>query len=239
MELTDVREQYLYQKQDQENLQPPQEVHPEHLSISGELEQLCPVALKIKEEPEELCQEPLDIKVVQVEFHQETADIEDYYFRENQEELCTSLCGQQFLLKQENHTILIVKPEREEVCSEDEPRHQYDGTWNPELGFHSKEAPHRHVLTEQIHSDQQLFNQQRSSGLDQEEPHLPQVKEDDEERGSSGDNEQVLLNQDTDGVMLTEEGDRSGNGFQDSCHLKGVDSDGQSTAGFLFSRCSY
>ncbi|KAM9321809.1 uncharacterized protein KZ484_021875 [Pholidichthys leucotaenia] len=237
MEIAELREQHLYQEQNQDSLQPPQirrdqeEVHPEHLNIKGELEHFYPGALKIKEEYMEFYEEPLDIKVVQVELDEEPLDTEDgwgvlhqepFAIKKAQEELCSRLDGQQFVVKQETETFSI-KSECEEMCLGDEIKHQLDNTWSPETGLHGKarvtpptaqanvatasDAPHHHAFKTEIHSDQQLFNQEKNASLDPEEPHLPQVKEEEDEdgRGSSGEREQALLNRETNGLMVTEE----------------------------------
>ncbi|XP_069034338.1 zinc finger protein 235-like [Embiotoca jacksoni] len=97
-----------------------------------------------------------------------------------------------------------------------------DIVWKPEVQLHRIELRQQRVCKEEeVLTDQQLFNQQRISSLDQqdpeppqikeepeppqikEEPEPPQIKEEQEELCTSQDREQLVLKQETDVVMLT------------------------------------
>ncbi|KAL3989144.1 hypothetical protein ACER0C_013462 [Sarotherodon galilaeus] len=84
------------------------------------------------------------------------------------------------------------------------------------------EEPHRAGLSlqhsfqhvckeEEVLPEQQLWNQERSSSVDQEEPEPPQIKEEQEELCSSQEGEQLGLKEETDTFMVTaaEEGEHS------------------------------
>ncbi|XP_037614665.1 uncharacterized protein LOC119481630 isoform X2 [Sebastes umbrosus] len=75
------------------------------------------------------------------------------------------------------------------------------------------ELPQQHVCKdEEVPVDQQLCIQERNSGLDQEDPDPPQIKEEQEELCTSQEGEQLVLKQETDSFMLTpthEEADNS------------------------------
>ncbi|KAM9321801.1 uncharacterized protein KZ484_021869 [Pholidichthys leucotaenia] len=194
MDITDLREQHLYRDQDHlQSRRDQQEVRPEHLNVEGQLGQLYPGVSQIKAEQRELRQERLDAEDEQEELHQEP-----FYIQEKRVEACSGVDAQQ------RHTDMfsvVIKSECEEMCLEDERQHQFDVTWNPETRLHRNDASHHHhVFKEEIYSYQQLFNQESNSSLDPEEPYPPQVKEEEDGHASC-----VLLNQETDGLMVTEE----------------------------------
>ncbi|XP_069562679.1 uncharacterized protein [Brachyistius frenatus] len=88
-----------------------------------------------------------------------------------------------------------------------------DIVWKPDVKLHRIELPQQHVCKEkEVIADQQLFNQQRISSLDQEDPEPPQIqkdpeppqiKEEQEELCTSQDREQLVLKQETDPYLLT------------------------------------
>uniref|UniRef100_A0A3Q3QFD9 C2H2-type domain-containing protein n=1 Tax=Monopterus albus TaxID=43700 RepID=A0A3Q3QFD9_MONAL len=70
--------------------------------------------------------------------------------------------------------------------------------------FVPPELPQQHVCKEEeVLADQQLWNQDRNSNLDQEDPEPPQIKEEQEELCSSQEGEHLGLKQETDPFMLT------------------------------------
>ncbi|XP_076732786.1 uncharacterized protein LOC101465537 isoform X1 [Maylandia zebra] len=76
---------------------------------------------------------------------------------------------------------------------------------------------------EEVLPEQQLWNQERSSSVDQEEPEAPQIKEEQEELCSSQEGEQLGLKEETDTFMVTaaEEGEHSEPGGDEEqllCH---------------------
>nr|XP_020481076.1 uncharacterized protein LOC109974946 [Monopterus albus] len=83
-------------------------------------------------------------------------------------------------------------------------RRLLDIVWKPEIRLHRPELPQQHICQEQgVLGDQQLWNQERNSSLDQEDQEPPQIKEEQEELSSSQEGEQLGLKQETDPFMLT------------------------------------
>ncbi|KAM4551898.1 uncharacterized protein PAE49_015495 [Odontesthes bonariensis] len=145
--------------------------------------------------------------------------------KEEQDELCPSQ-GEQLVLSQETDTFMPLqsKPEGEEKLQEtgndvdqyeeeiDRQRGLLDITWKPRIILHRIE---QHVIAEEnILSDQQLCNQEGNSCLNQKEPRLPQMKEEQEEAEPpqikekqeglcpSHEGEQLLIRQKTDFLMV-------------------------------------
>nr|XP_020481034.1 zinc finger protein 432-like [Monopterus albus] len=95
----------------------------------------------------------------------------------------------------------IIAEYEEEI---DRQRRLLDIVWKPEVKLHRIELPQQHVCKEEeVLADQQLWNQERNSSLDQEDPETPQVTEEQEELCSSQEGEQLGLKQETDPFMLT------------------------------------
>ncbi|XP_035490055.2 zinc finger protein 239-like isoform X1 [Scophthalmus maximus] len=85
----------------------------------------------------------------------------------------------------------------------DHQRGLMDIVWRHER-LHRTQLPQQHVCQEEeVLSEQQLCDQERSSSLDQQEPEPPQMKEEQEEPVSSQEGEQLVLKQETDTFMLT------------------------------------
>ncbi|XP_025755990.1 uncharacterized protein LOC102079685 isoform X4 [Oreochromis niloticus] len=85
----------------------------------------------------------------------------------------------------------------------DRQRRLLDITWKPQIKLHRTDVPQQPVCEEEeVLPEQQLWNQERSSSLDQEEPEPPQIKEEEEELCSSQDREQLAFKE-TDTFMLT------------------------------------
>ncbi|XP_030606937.1 zinc finger protein 2 homolog [Archocentrus centrarchus] len=85
----------------------------------------------------------------------------------------------------------------------DRQRRLLDITWKPEIKLHT-DHPQQHVCKEEeVLTEQQLWNQERSSSLDQEEPEPPQIKEEQVELCSSQEGEQLVLKEETDTFMVT------------------------------------
>nr|XP_046231071.1 gastrula zinc finger protein XlCGF53.1-like isoform X2 [Scatophagus argus] len=76
--------------------------------------------------------------------------------------------------------------------------------WKPEIKLHRIELPQQHVCKEEeLLTEQQLCNQERSSAVDQEDPEPPQIKEEEEELCTNQEGEQLVLKQETESFMLT------------------------------------
>ncbi|XP_063331174.1 zinc finger protein 37-like [Pelmatolapia mariae] len=85
-------------------------------------------------------------------------------------------------------------------------------TWKPEIKLHRTDVPQQHVCKEEeVVADQQLWNQETSSNLDQGEPKPPKIKEEQEQLCSSQEGEQLVLKEEIDAFMVTaaEEKDHS------------------------------
>ncbi|CAB1454358.1 unnamed protein product [Pleuronectes platessa] len=83
-------------------------------------------------------------------------------------------------------------------------RRLLDIVWKPEIKLHRTEPP-QHVCKEKevVLTEQQLCGQERSSSLDQTDPELPQIKEEQDELCSSQEGEKLVLKQERDPFMLT------------------------------------
>ncbi|KAL3989117.1 hypothetical protein ACER0C_013435 [Sarotherodon galilaeus] len=94
----------------------------------------------------------------------------------------------------------------------DRQRRLLDITWKPQIKLHRTDVPQQPVCKEEeVLSELQLCDQERSSSLDQEEPEPPQIKEEEEELCSSQEGEQLGLKEEPDTFMVTvaEEGEHS------------------------------
>ncbi|XP_033181550.1 zinc finger protein 135-like [Mastacembelus armatus] len=86
----------------------------------------------------------------------------------------------------------------------DRQRRLLDIVWKPEIKLHRTELPQQHVCREEeVLPDQQLWNQERNSSVDQEDPEPPQFKEEQEQLCSSQEGEQLVVKQETDTFMWT------------------------------------
>ncbi|XP_033181563.1 zinc finger protein 2 homolog isoform X2 [Mastacembelus armatus] len=86
----------------------------------------------------------------------------------------------------------------------DRQRRLLDIVWKPEIKLHRTELPQQHVCKEEeVLPDQQLWNQERNSSVDQEDPEPPQIKEEQEQLCSSQEGEQLVVKQETDTFMWT------------------------------------
>ncbi|XP_026169457.1 zinc finger protein 91-like isoform X3 [Mastacembelus armatus] len=86
----------------------------------------------------------------------------------------------------------------------DRQRRLLDIVWKPEIKLHRVELPQQHVCKEEeVLPDQQLWNQERNSSLDQEDPEPSQFKEEQEQLCSSQEGEQLVVKQETDTFMWT------------------------------------
>ncbi|XP_063317292.1 golgin subfamily A member 6-like protein 24 isoform X2 [Pelmatolapia mariae] len=75
----------------------------------------------------------------------------------------------------------------------DRQRRLLDITWKPQIKLHRTDVPQQHICEEEVLPEQQLWNQERSSSVEQEEPEPPQIKEEQEELCSSQEGEQLGL----------------------------------------------
>ncbi|XP_035859526.1 zinc finger protein 37 homolog isoform X11 [Sander lucioperca] len=113
-------------------------------------------------------------------------DPEPPKIKEEQEELCTSQEGEQLVLKQETDTFIHTNNVDNTNMSEIHPNTQ-------------TELPQQHVCKEEeVLSDQQLCIQEKKSSLDQEDPEIPQIKEEQEKLCTSQEGKQLVLKQETD-----------------------------------------
>ncbi|KAM9322290.1 uncharacterized protein KZ484_020508 [Pholidichthys leucotaenia] len=75
-----------------------------------------------------------------------------------------------------------------------------DVNMKSEPEWHRTDISLQHVCEEKISSDLQLCNQERKTRLNQKNP--PQIQEEDDEHGTSGEREEVHLNQETDPSVM-------------------------------------
>ncbi|XP_076732829.1 uncharacterized protein LOC101482696 isoform X2 [Maylandia zebra] len=94
----------------------------------------------------------------------------------------------------------------------DRQRRLLDITWKPQIKLHRTGVPQQQVCEEEeeVLPEQQLWNQERSSSVEQEEPEAPQIKEEQEELCSSQQGEQLGLKEETDTFMVTAAAEESG-----------------------------
>ncbi|XP_047445955.1 zinc finger protein ZFP2-like [Mugil cephalus] len=86
----------------------------------------------------------------------------------------------------------------------DRQRRLLDITWKPEIKLHRIDLPQQHVYTEEeVLTEEQLYNQERKSSLDQVEPEPPQINEEQKKLCSIQQEEHLVLNQETDSSMET------------------------------------
>ncbi|XP_008303013.1 trichohyalin-like, partial [Stegastes partitus] len=150
--------------------------------------------LQIKEEQEELC------------ISRDLEDLKPPQIKEEQEELCTSQKERQFVVKQETFTIMQLqcKSKFEELSEEifrvfekaviqheeeiDRQHRLLDIIWKSGIQLHNTDLPQPCVCTEEeVLTEQQLCNPERNTSLDQENPELPQIQEEQEELCTSLD----------------------------------------------------
>ncbi|KAM9322066.1 uncharacterized protein KZ484_020303 isoform 2-T2 [Pholidichthys leucotaenia] len=77
-----------------------------------------------------------------------------------------------------------------------------DVDMKPEPEWHRTDISLKHVCEKKISSNMELCHQERSTSLDQKKPPPPQFKEEDDEYGTSGQMEEVHLNQETDPSVM-------------------------------------
>ncbi|XP_026004986.1 zinc finger protein 260-like isoform X1 [Astatotilapia calliptera] len=110
----------------------------------------------------------------------------------------------------------------------DRQRRLLDITWKPQIKLHRTDLPLRLLCREEeVLPEQQLWDQERSSSVEQEEPEPPQIKEQQEELCSSQEGEQLGLEEETDTFTVTatyEESDLSNATHSDSSVFVGTES---------------
>ncbi|XP_051809108.1 zinc finger protein 436-like [Acanthochromis polyacanthus] len=203
--------------------------------MKSNLDKEGPEHRQVKEEQEELC----------ISVDQE--DQKPPQLKEVQEELCTSQKGEQ----QETYTFMLLqcKSKCEELSEEifrvfekafiqheeeiDRQRRLLDVFWKSEIPLHTTDLPQPCACTEAEVLTVQLFKLKRNTSLDQEDPELPQmeeeqkklcnsldqedpqppqIKQEQEEFCTSLEGEQFTVKQETDAFMVTstyEESDHS------------------------------
>ncbi|XP_030609203.1 uncharacterized protein LOC115796875 isoform X2 [Archocentrus centrarchus] len=117
-------------------------------------------------------------------------DPEPPHIKEEQEEVCSSQEGEQLGLKQEAESII--------VWTGEEWLRLVKTIWKPEIKLHRIDLQQQYVC-EEVLTQQQVFNQEKNSSLDQEDPEPPEIKEEQEELCSS----QFGLKQEADSLMAT------------------------------------
>ncbi|KAM9364789.1 uncharacterized protein KZ484_010968 [Pholidichthys leucotaenia] len=165
-----------------------------------------------KEEQEDIC---ISQEGEQVGLKQETQTFDEDVPQQNdfkQEEVL----DEQQLLNQERNFIVVqvgaecsqIKEEREDICISQEGE-QFG------LKQESQTSEEQHVCKYKFSPDEQLWNQEENSGLEHEEPELPQmkeerddpeppqVKEEEEELCCSQDGEQLVVKLETDTFTVT------------------------------------
>ncbi|XP_019213021.1 zinc finger protein 121 [Oreochromis niloticus] len=176
---------------------------------SSSVDQEEPEPPQIKEEQEELCSsqggEQLGLKEETDTFMVTAAEREHSEPEPHREQL----------LSQDPDTLMFIQSKSKEILADinesvqyeeeiDRQRRLLDITWKPDIKLHRTDVPQQHVFKEEeVHTDQHLWNQERSSSLDQEEPEPPQIKEEQEELCSSQEGEQLGLKEETDTFMVT------------------------------------
>ncbi|XP_026005105.1 zinc finger and SCAN domain-containing protein 2-like [Astatotilapia calliptera] len=109
--------------------------------------------------------------------------------KEEEEELCISDDVEKIVLKQEDEGL---------IWTEEEQLRQLDNIWKPEMNLHSRAFPQQHECEEEL-----VFgDQERNFSLDQEDPELPQIKEEEEEPCTSQDVDQLVVKQETEGIII-------------------------------------
>ncbi|KAM9364293.1 uncharacterized protein KZ484_010563 isoform 2-T3 [Pholidichthys leucotaenia] len=140
---------------------------------------------------------------------------------------------EQQLLNQERNFIVVqveadcsqIKEEQEDICISQEGE-QFG--LKQETETFDEDLQKQHVCENEFSPDQQLLFQQKYSGLEQEEPEPPQVKEEPEELCSSQEGEQLIVKLETDALMVTliseekEQREAEPNSEQLCCHNPAV-----------------
>nr|XP_043896740.1 zinc finger protein 391-like isoform X2 [Solea senegalensis] len=183
------------------------------------LEIVCKPRVKLKriELPQQhVCQEE-EVLTEQQLWNQERnssldqEEPESLQIKKEQAEICTSHEGEHLEVKQEADTLLLT-PENEESDHMEPERNEEDVDlqhrlhmkWSPVIKLQSTELPQQHVCKEEeVLTEQQLWNQERNSSLDQEEPELLQIKVEQEEICTSHKGEQLEVKQEADTLLLT------------------------------------
>uniref|UniRef100_A0A668SGZ5 C2H2-type domain-containing protein n=1 Tax=Oreochromis aureus TaxID=47969 RepID=A0A668SGZ5_OREAU len=194
---------------------PPQPVCEE--KVLPEL-QLCdqeePESPQIKEEQEELCSsqegEQLGLKEETDTFMVTVVEESDHSEPEADNEQLPSLSSDNFFCTKPKDTEDIrIFFQYKEINNQ---QRQLAVNWKPEIKLYRIDVPQQPVCKEEeVLSELQLCDQERSSSVDQEEPEPPQIKEEQEELCSSQEGEQLGLKEEPDTFMVTaaEEGEHS------------------------------
>ncbi|XP_025755966.1 zinc finger protein 436 isoform X1 [Oreochromis niloticus] len=215
---TDVPQQHVCEdkkeEEEEEEVLPEQQLWNQERSSSLEQEESEPP--QIKEEQEELCSsqegEQLGLKEETDTFMVTAAAEEsDHSEPEADSEQLPSLSSDNFFYTKSKDTedIRIFFQYKEEINNQ---QRQLAVNWKPEIKLYRIDGPQQPVCKEEeVLSELQLCDQERSSSLDQEEPEPPQIKEEEEELCSSQEGEQLGLKEEPDTFMVTaaEEGEHS------------------------------
>ncbi|XP_042071952.1 zinc finger protein 853, partial [Haplochromis burtoni] len=202
------------QLSDQERSSSVDQEEPEPPQIKEEQEE--PEPPQIKEEQEQLCSsqegEQLGLKEETDTFMVTVAEESDHSEPEADREQLPSLSSDNFFCTKPTDTedIRIFFQYKEDINHQ---QRQLAVNWKPEIKLYRIDDPQQHVCKEEeeVLPEQQLWNQERSSSVEQEEPEAPQIKEEQEKLCSSQEGEQLGLKEETDTFMVTaaEEGEHS------------------------------
>ncbi|KAM9322286.1 uncharacterized protein KZ484_020503 [Pholidichthys leucotaenia] len=195
---------------------------PENLQIKEKLEK--PELQQIKQEQEE----PKLLQVNQIKEEEEEHYIiqeEDHLFLKQEsggfmvtlrnEESRKSEPNNDTLHPHDSDTVSMIQSESKEISEDvkqvivwynedgNDCQHRLlDVNMKPEPEWHRTDISLQHVCEEKISSELQLCNQKRNISLDQKKPPPPQIKAEDDEHGTSGQREEVHLNQETDPSVM-------------------------------------
>ncbi|KAM9321803.1 uncharacterized protein KZ484_021870 isoform 2-T2 [Pholidichthys leucotaenia] len=184
----------------------PEELEPHQIKEVQEEQELQ----QIKEEPEEQELQQIKEEPEEQELQQIKEEAVSPLVKEEQEEHFITPEAYHLLVKQETDSS-TVSPAEIETGQPDPNKvqlfpHSLDASmldikWQPQVNLFRIDFPHHYVYKEEkILSDQQLPNQGRNSNLDLEEPHLPQMEE--EEGCSSWKTKKLVQTKETESLMI-------------------------------------
>ncbi|KAM9364855.1 uncharacterized protein KZ484_011040 [Pholidichthys leucotaenia] len=147
---------------------------------------------------QQLCNQERNSSLDQVEQDLTQVKEEEEHFTNGEEKY--------FGLKQETDTFMVTPTDEDNDNNETKPNseqllsHNSPDTESQDQGA---DFPEQHVYENKFSSDQQLWNQEENSGLEQEEPEPPQVKEEQEDLCISQEGEQLVVKLETDTFTVT------------------------------------
>ncbi|KAG8007147.1 hypothetical protein GBF38_023306 [Nibea albiflora] len=212
----DLQQQHVCEEEEEEVLTDQQLCNQER---SSSLDQEDPEPLQIKEEQEELCTsqegEEVVLKVEADPFVVTPTDEGKKHVKPEPESDHQLLSNNFHAAESQDqkgykHEDSTRDAESEQNNQQHENRSQSNIVYNPDLsvinGNTHKDLQQQHVCKEEeeeVLTDQQLCNQERSSSLDQEDPEPLQIKEEQEELCTSQEGEEVVLKVEADPFVVT------------------------------------